>query len=94
MRDLTDTMYNPKSAPYVGHFEGARLIIEHIERYVCPSITSSQIIGGKEFRFMLLPSRSVLEVVRRILLVSDMWRQDVAQPRPEPTRNVDSRSGA
>jgi nicotinamidase-related amidase len=51
MRDLTDTMYNPKSAPYVSHFEGTRLIIEHIEKYVCPSITSNQIIGGKEFRF-------------------------------------------
>jgi nicotinamidase-related amidase len=51
MRDLTDTMYNPKSAPYVSHFEGTRLILEHIEKYVCPSITSDQIVGGKEFRF-------------------------------------------
>jgi nicotinamidase-related amidase len=51
MRDLTDTMYNPKSAPYVSHFEGTRLIIEHIEKYVCPSITSDQILGGNEFRF-------------------------------------------
>ncbi len=51
MRDLTDTMYNPKKAPYVSHFEGTRLIIEHIEKYVCPSITSDQIIGGEEFRF-------------------------------------------
>jgi nicotinamidase-related amidase len=51
MRDMTDTMYNPKSAPHVSHFEGTRLIIEHIEKYVCPSITSDQIIGGKEFRF-------------------------------------------
>jgi len=51
MRDLTDTMYNPKSAPYVSHFEGTRLIIEHIEKYVCPSITSDQILGGEEFRF-------------------------------------------
>jgi len=51
MRDLTDTMYNPKKAPYVSHFEGTRLIVEHIEKYVCPTITSDQIIGGKEFRF-------------------------------------------
>jgi hypothetical protein len=51
MRDLTDTMYNPKSAPYVSHFEGTRRIIEHIEKYVCPSITSDQLVGGKEFRF-------------------------------------------
>lgn len=51
MRDMTDTMYNPKKAPFVSHFEGTRLIIEHIEKYICPTITSDQIIGGREFRF-------------------------------------------
>jgi nicotinamidase-related amidase len=51
VRDLTDTMYNPKKAPYVSHFEGTRLIVEHIEKYVCPTITSDQLLGGKEFRF-------------------------------------------
>jgi nicotinamidase-related amidase len=51
MRDLTDTMYNPKRAPFVSHFEGTRLIVEHIEKFVCPTITSEQIAGGKEFRF-------------------------------------------
>jgi nicotinamidase-related amidase len=51
VRDLTDTMYNPERAPMVSHFEGTRLIIEHIEKYVCPTITSDQLIGGKEFRF-------------------------------------------
>jgi nicotinamidase-related amidase len=51
VRDLTDTMYNPKRWPYVSHFEGTRLIVEHIEKYVCPTITSDQVLGGKEFRF-------------------------------------------
>ncbi|HKA07697.1 MAG TPA: isochorismatase family protein [Gemmataceae bacterium] len=51
VRDLTDTMYNPKQWPYVSHFEGTRLIVEHIEKYVCPTITSDQVLGGKEFRF-------------------------------------------
>jgi nicotinamidase-related amidase len=51
MRDLTDTMYNPKMPPHVSHFEGTRLIVEHVEKYVCPTITSSQILGGEEFRF-------------------------------------------
>jgi nicotinamidase-related amidase len=51
MRDLTDTMYNPKMPPQVSHFEGTRLIIEHVEKYVCPTITSNQILGGEEFRF-------------------------------------------
>ena len=51
MRDLTDSMYNPKSWPHVSHAEGTSLIISHIERYVCPTITSDQILGGKPFEF-------------------------------------------
>jgi nicotinamidase-related amidase len=51
VRDLTDTMYNPKMPPYVSHFDGTRLIVEHVEKFVCPTITSDQIAGGKEFRF-------------------------------------------
>jgi nicotinamidase-related amidase len=51
MRDMTDTMYNPKMPPYVSHFKGTELIVEHIEKFVCPTMTSDQIIGGKAFRF-------------------------------------------
>lgn len=51
MRDMTDTMYNPKRKPYVSHFRGTELIIEHIEKYVCPTITSDQLLGGKPFQF-------------------------------------------
>ena len=51
MRDMTDTMYNPLRAPHVSHFSGTDLIIEHIERLVCPTITSDQLIGGVPFRF-------------------------------------------
>jgi nicotinamidase-related amidase len=51
VRDLTDTMYNPQRWPHVSHFEGTRLIIEHIEKYVCPTITSDQLLGGEPFRF-------------------------------------------
>jgi hypothetical protein len=51
VRDLTDTMYNPAKAPYVSHFEGTARIVEHIEKFVCPTITSDQIIGGNPFRF-------------------------------------------
>ncbi len=51
MRDMTDTMYNPKRWPYVSHFEGTRRVIAHIERFVCPTITSDQLIGGMPFRF-------------------------------------------
>lgn len=51
MRDMTDTMYNPKQRPFVSHYKGTELIIEHIEKFVCPSITSDQLIGGQPFRF-------------------------------------------
>ncbi len=51
MRDMTDTMYNPAKAPYVSHFKGTELIVEHIEKFVCPTITSEQLIGGAAFRF-------------------------------------------
>ena len=51
MRDMTDTMYNPARWPYVSHFEGTRRVISHIERFVCPTMTSDQWIGGTPFRF-------------------------------------------
>jgi nicotinamidase-related amidase len=51
MRDMTDTMYNPQRSPYVSHFTGTDLIVEHIEKFVCPTITSDQFVGGKPFQF-------------------------------------------
>ena len=51
IRDMTDTMYNPAAKPFVSHFSGTDLIVEHIEKYVCPTITSDQIIGGSPFVF-------------------------------------------
>ena len=51
VRDLTDTMYNPEKRPHVSHFKGTELIIEHIEKYVCATITSDQIAVGSMFRF-------------------------------------------
>lgn len=50
MRDMTDCMYNPKRRPFVDHFTGNDLIIAHVERYVCPTITSDQFLGGVPFR--------------------------------------------
>jgi len=43
VRDLTDTMYNPKKSPYVSHDEGTKLVVEHIEKYWCPSILSDDL---------------------------------------------------
>ena len=36
MRDMTDTMYNSRSAPFVSHFTGTDLVVEHIEKHWCP----------------------------------------------------------
>ncbi|OHB67290.1 MAG: hypothetical protein A2V70_15445 [Planctomycetes bacterium RBG_13_63_9] len=51
VRDLTDTMYNPRRPPHVSHVRGTELIVEHIEKYVCPTITSSELLGGPAVRF-------------------------------------------
>ncbi len=52
VRDLTDCMYNPKRWPFVDHFSGNDLLIAHVERFVCPTITSNQIINdGRDFYF-------------------------------------------
>jgi type 1 glutamine amidotransferase/nicotinamidase-related amidase len=46
VRDLTDTMYDPQDRPQVSHAEGTELVVQHIEKYWCPSITSSDLVGG------------------------------------------------
>ena len=51
VRDLTDTMYDPRQKPQVDHFSGTDLVVEHVEQHWCPSITSVDLAGGKAFRF-------------------------------------------
>lgn len=51
VRDMTDTMYNSDMKPFVNHFAGTDLVVEHVEKYWCPTITSVDILGGKPFRF-------------------------------------------
>lgn len=51
VRDLTDTMYNPRQPPKVPHVVGTDLIVEYIEKYVCPTITSGQLLAGPALRF-------------------------------------------
>ncbi len=51
MRDMTDTMYNPARAPFVSHFSGNDLVVEHIEQYWCPTIESTALTGRPAFRF-------------------------------------------
>jgi nicotinamidase-related amidase/type 1 glutamine amidotransferase len=51
VRDLTDAMYNPAAWPFVSHHAGTDLIIAHIEKYVCPTIESTDLLGGQPHRF-------------------------------------------
>ncbi|HEY2952081.1 MAG TPA: ThuA domain-containing protein, partial [Verrucomicrobiae bacterium] len=51
LRDMTDTMYNPRRPPYVPHCVGTELMIEHVEKFWCPTISSVAFLGGAEFRF-------------------------------------------
>jgi hypothetical protein len=48
IRDLTDAMYDPKDRPYVSHVQGTELVIEHIEKYWCPSTTSVDLMATLE----------------------------------------------
>ena len=51
MRDLTDSMYCSRQRPFVNHFRGTDLVVGHIEKYWCPSTTSSSLTGRPPFRF-------------------------------------------
>lgn len=51
MRDLTDTMYNPARWPFVSHVRGTELFVQHVEKRICPTITSDQFVGSQPFAF-------------------------------------------
>ena len=63
VRDLTDSMYNPARWPHVNHHTGTDLIIQHIEKYVCPTLMSDQLLGGEPFRFASDQRPRVLMVI-------------------------------
>jgi nicotinamidase-related amidase len=46
-RDLTDSFHRHPA----GHSVGNRVVVEHIERYWCPTVTSAELVGGEPFRF-------------------------------------------
>ena len=43
--------YNPDKAPRVDHFTGTDLVIAHVEKYWCPTFTSSDLTSEPPFRF-------------------------------------------
>lgn len=89
MRDMTDTMYNPKRWPYVDHFTANDLIVSHTERYVCPTITSDQLIGGKPFQFRN-DNRTERDIIalaslpqRNADLLTNSWSPVMIPARPD-----------
>jgi nicotinamidase-related amidase len=46
VRDLTDAMYNPARKPFVSHAAGTELVIEHIEKFWCPSALSADLVSA------------------------------------------------
>ncbi len=75
-RDLTDTMYDPNAWPYVSHFTGTDLIIDHVERYVCPTISSDQVLGDREFRFA-----ADLRPRLMVLVAEDEYQTEMTLPQ-------------
>ena len=75
LRDLTDTMYNPRRAPYVHHCTGTDLVVEHIEKHWCPTATSVDLLGGREFRFSEDTRPHAV-----VLMAEDEYRTEVSLP--------------
>ena len=46
VRDLTDAMYDPKDPPHVSHEQGVEMVVQHIEKYWCPSMLSKDLVAG------------------------------------------------
>lgn len=76
MRDLTDTMYNSRRAPFVSHFAGTDLVVDHVEKYWCPSVTSVDFVGGEPFRFAADVRPKVA-----IVIGEDEYQTDKTLPR-------------
>jgi nicotinamidase-related amidase len=76
-RDLTDAFYEPKNRD-LSHFRGTELIVEHIERYWCPTILSTALTGQPPFCF---PDAAAPEPVAR-------WSFD--EPEGKLTRETQS----
>lgn len=77
VRDLTDSMYNPAAKPFVDHHTGTDLIVQHIEKYVCPTVTRDQIDTSKStFRF---PSDTRKRIA--VLIGEREYKTDETLPR-------------
>jgi hypothetical protein len=75
-RDLTDAMYDPRQRPRVSHERGTEMIIEHIERYWCPSVHSEDsahnlgfaLLSGQLCRLHSMDCSFLIGIIRGSLL--------------------------
>ncbi|HUY34794.1 MAG TPA: ThuA domain-containing protein [Pirellulales bacterium] len=52
MRDMTDCVHDSGSPPQgLNHFRATEQVVEHIEKYWCPTVTSQDFLGGAAFAF-------------------------------------------
>ena len=58
MRDMTDLMYNPALPPYTTHFGGLHLVLQYIEKYIAPTVVSSDFTGKAPFVFNEMKAQS------------------------------------
>jgi type 1 glutamine amidotransferase len=69
-------MYNSRKKPFVSHVRGTELIVEYIEKHVCPTITSRDLLGKPAVRFEEDKRQHVVFVVS-----DDHYRADVTLPQ-------------
>jgi type 1 glutamine amidotransferase/nicotinamidase-related amidase len=86
MRDMTDTMYNSRMRPYVSHFTGTALIVKHIEKFVCPTITSTAFMGQRQFCF-----RNDKRL--RVVFISAEGEYKAAETLPEFAHELETKYG-
>ena len=68
-------MYDPRQKPHVSHFTGNDLIVEHVEKYWCPTITSADFLGGEPFRF-----KNDKRLHLAIVMAEDEYKTDETLP--------------
>lgn len=76
MRDMTDSLYSPKFPPHVSHVRGTEMVVEHIEKHWCPTITSTEVLHRPAFRFSEDERPHVA-----ILVSDDHYHADKTLPR-------------
>ncbi|HVC94945.1 MAG TPA: ThuA domain-containing protein, partial [Pirellulales bacterium] len=76
MRDMTDSVHDSGSPPEgLDHFRATEQVIEHIEKYWCPTVTSQDFLGGAAFSFREDPRPHVV-----LLIGEDEYQTDRTLP--------------